>query len=158
MTRRPSLRSNAPSTAGAGHGTREPERARVPKWLRILLPAVLILVWLTAAGVGGPYFGKVSEVSSNDQTSYLPESADATQVQALLGEFNDSDAIPAIVVFVGEEELARALGALLPRLAAESIILVERASKAPEPAWPAGITLDRRKDYGDTTLWWASAD
>lgn len=59
---------------------------------------------------------------------------------------------------VGEEELARALGALLPRLAAESIILVERASKAPEPAWPAGITLDRRKDYGDTTLWWASAD
>ncbi|MBX3091971.1 MAG: 16S rRNA (guanine(966)-N(2))-methyltransferase RsmD [Cryobacterium sp.] len=59
---------------------------------------------------------------------------------------------------VGEDELARALSSLRPRLASEAIILVERASKAPEPAWPAGITLDRRKDYGDTTLWWASAD
>src|SRR5690606_21308719 len=62
-------------------------RRRVPTWLRVLLPAVLILAWLTAAGFGGPLFGKVGEVSSNDQTSYLPESADATQVQALLGEF-----------------------------------------------------------------------
>ncbi|MFC5338445.1 MMPL family transporter [Leucobacter denitrificans] len=83
----------------------ESRRTRVPKWLRVLLPAVLILVWLTAAGIGGPYFGKVSEVSSNDQTSYLPESADATQVRALLGEFNDSDAIPAVLVFTSETEL-----------------------------------------------------
>ncbi|MDN3443006.1 MMPL family transporter, partial [Microbacterium sp. APC 3901] len=51
-------------------------------------------------------FGKVDEVSSNDQTSYLPESADATQVQKLLGEFNDSDAIPAIAVFVSDDELS----------------------------------------------------
>lgn len=89
-------------------GAPEPVRARVPRWLRIFLPAVLILVWLTAAGIGGPYFGKVEEVSSNDQTTFLPESADATQVQALLGEFSDSEAIPAIVVFVGEEELTPA--------------------------------------------------
>lgn len=77
-----------------------------PRWLRILLPAVLILAWLTAAGIGGPYFGKVSEVSSNDQTSYLPASADATKVQTLLGEFNDSKAIPAIVVFVSKGKLS----------------------------------------------------
>lgn len=86
--------------------TTESVRRRVPRWLRILLPAVLILVWLTAAGIGGPYFGKVEEVSSNDQTTFLPESADATQVQQLLGEFNDSDVIPAVVVFVGDEELS----------------------------------------------------
>lgn len=55
--------------------------------------------------MGGPLFGKVSEVSSNDQTTYLPSSADATEVQSLLGEFTDSDAIPAIVVFVGDGEL-----------------------------------------------------
>ncbi|CAG7608435.1 MMPL family transporter [Leucobacter soli] len=82
-----------------------PERSPVPRWLRVLLPAVLILVWFTIAGIGGPYFGKVSEVSSNDQTTYLPASADATKVQALLGEFNDSTAIPAIVVFTGQEAL-----------------------------------------------------
>lgn len=85
--------------------TPTPPRSSVPRWLRIFLPSALILVWLAAAGIGGPYFGKVSEVASNDQTTYLPESADATQVQALFGEFNDSDAIPAIVVFVGHEAL-----------------------------------------------------
>ncbi|MBP6685210.1 MAG: MMPL family transporter, partial [Leucobacter sp.] len=55
--------------------------------------------------MGGPYFGKVSEVSSNDPTAYLPESADATQVRKLLTEFSDSDTIPAIVVFTSEHEL-----------------------------------------------------
>lgn len=80
-------------------------RVRRRSWTRVLIPALLILVWLAGAGLGGPLFGKVSEVSSNDQTSYLPSSADATQVQQLLGEFSDSDAIPAIVVFVGDSEL-----------------------------------------------------
>ncbi|ALZ98816.1 MMPL family transporter [Corynebacterium glutamicum] len=74
--------------------------------LRIILPALLILLWFAGAGIGGPYFGKVSEVSSNDQTLYLPESADASRVQQLVGEFSDSDAIPAVVVFTGEAPLS----------------------------------------------------
>lgn len=82
-----------------------PKRSGIAKWLRVLIPAVLIIVWLTAAGVGGPYFGKVDEVSSNDQTTFLPESADATQVQELSGDFTDSDDVPAITVFVGDSEL-----------------------------------------------------
>lgn len=75
------------------------------RWLRVFLPATVILLWLAAAGIGGPYFGKVSEVSSNEQSSYLPESADATQVQALLDDFTEGDAIPLIAVFVGESAL-----------------------------------------------------
>lgn len=82
------------------------ERTRRHSWFRVLIPVALILVWLVGAGLGGPLFGKVDEVSSNDQTSYLPESADATQVQKLLGEFNDSDAIPAIAVFVSDGDLS----------------------------------------------------
>ncbi len=109
MTDRSRLATTTTTSSAGGASERpEPARSRVPKWLRVLLPAVLILIWLTAAGIGGPYFGKVSEVSSNDQTSYLPESADATQVQQLLGDFNDSDAIPAIVVFVSQSELTEA--------------------------------------------------
>ena len=81
------------------------ERSRRHSWVRVLIPVALILVWLAGASFGGPLFGKVDEVSSNDQTTYLPESADATKVQALLGEFNDSDAIPAIAVFTSEDEL-----------------------------------------------------
>lgn len=80
-------------------------REPVPKWIRVLLPAALILIWFAGAGIGGPYFGKVSEVSSNDQTSYLPESADATQVQALLGDFTESDAIPAVIVLAADRAL-----------------------------------------------------
>ena len=85
-------------------------RARIRKhsWARVLVPVALILIWLVGASLGGPLFGKVDEVSSNDQTSYLPESADATTVQELLGEFNDTDAIPAIAVFVGDAELSDA--------------------------------------------------
>lgn len=85
-----------------------PLRERSPRrsWARVLLPAALILVWLAGASLGGPLFGRIDEVSSNDQTTYLPESADATQVQQRLGEFTDSDAIPAIAVFTSESELS----------------------------------------------------
>ncbi|MHA3723461.1 MMPL family transporter [Leucobacter sp. HY1910] len=78
------------------------------RWLRILIPALLILLWVGAGSVGGPYFGKVSEVSSNDQTTYLPSSADATQVQQRLADFRDSEAIPAVVVITGDEKLSEA--------------------------------------------------
>lgn len=61
---------------------------------------MLILLWLTAASIGGPYFGKVSEVATNDQTSFLPASADATEVQAALDGFREGDDIPALVLFV----------------------------------------------------------
>jgi len=80
-------------------------RIRRFSWGRVLIPALLVIAWLVGAGLGGPLFGKVDEVSSNDQTSYLPSSADATQVQELLGEFNDADAIPAVVVFVADEKI-----------------------------------------------------
>lgn len=75
------------------------------RWIRILLPAVLILIWFTGAGLGGPLFGKIDEVSSNDQTSYLPESAEATEVRGVLGEFLGDGSIPAIVVFSSDSTI-----------------------------------------------------
>lgn len=84
------------------------ERSRRHSWVRVFLPVALILVWLVGASLGGPLFGKVDEVSSNDQTTYLPESSEATEVQQLLGEFNDIDAIPAIAVFTSDEALTEA--------------------------------------------------
>ncbi len=58
---------------------------------------------------------------------------------------------------LGEEALARDLELLAPLLAADAIVVVERSSRSPEPVWPAGIELDRRRDYGETTLWWSGA-
>ena len=66
---------------------------------------MLVLVWLIGGSVGGPYFGKVDEVATNDQSSFLPESADATQVSERLPDFLGSDTIPAVVVVTGESAL-----------------------------------------------------
>lgn len=75
------------------------KRGAVPKWVRVLVPSVLIVVWFIAGGLGGPYFGKISEVASNDQSTFLPESAESTQVSKELKKFQDQQSIPAIVVF-----------------------------------------------------------
>jgi RND superfamily putative drug exporter len=74
-------------------------------WLRIGIPALLVLIWLAGGSIGGPYFGKVDEVSSNDRLSFLPESADATQVNERLADFLGGDSIPAVVVVTGDGEL-----------------------------------------------------
>jgi len=58
---------------------------------------------------------------------------------------------------LGERELARDLRLLAPKLAEHATVVVERSSRSPEPAWPNGIAPERRRDYGETTLWWASA-
>src|SRR5699024_3636179 len=71
--------------------------------LRILLPALIILAWIAAAGIGGPYFGKVSEVSTNDSGAYLPTTAEATRVQERLPDFLGDDAIPAIIIITSAD-------------------------------------------------------
>lgn len=57
---------------------------------------------------------------------------------------------------VDNDEVSRTLAALAPRLAPGATIILERASASPEPTWPEGMSVDRSKNYGDTTLWWAS--
>lgn len=78
-------------------------RERVPFWLRWLVPVVLVLTWLGLAGVGGPTFGRLEEVSSNDQASFLPASAEATEAQDWQAKFRDSDEVPGIVVIEKNE-------------------------------------------------------
>lgn len=58
---------------------------------------------------------------------------------------------------LAETDLTSALDALAPLLSADAVVLVERSTRSPEPGWPTGIALDRRRAYGETTLWWACA-
>ncbi len=85
------MRDSGTSTSAA--------RTLRPKWQRVAVTTLLICVWLAVAAVGGPYFGRVDEVSSNDPSAYLPDSAEATTVQRQLGAFVGTGAIPAVVVF-----------------------------------------------------------
>ncbi len=71
---------------------------KVPFWLRWLLPVVLVITWLGIAGIGGPTFGRLDEVSSNDQASFLPAGAEATEAGDWQAKFRDSDEIPAVVI------------------------------------------------------------
>ena len=71
---------------------------KVPFWLRWLIPVVLVITWLGIAGIGGPTFGRLDEVSSNDQASFLPAGAEATEAGDWQAKFRDSEEIPAIVI------------------------------------------------------------
>jgi RND superfamily putative drug exporter len=92
-------------------------------WLRVLLPVVVVLIWLVGAAVGGPTFGRLEEVASNDQASFLPASAESTEAGELQQQFSDSEAIPAVIVAESEtaipqeelgtyEDLGATLGAV----------------------------------------------
>lgn len=78
------------------------------RWLRRLAPALLILVWLAIASFGGPTFGKLSSVSTNDQAAFLPASAQSTKVQEIQTKFRNSNSIPAIVVIESERQISQA--------------------------------------------------
>ncbi len=75
------------------------------RWLRIALPVFFILVWLALASFGGPTFGKLSGVISNNQASFLPASAESTEVLNIQKRFYSSDTVPAVAVIVSKAEL-----------------------------------------------------
>lgn len=83
------------------------------KLTRIASALALVIVWLIIAGLGGPTFGKISDVSTNDRTTFLPASSESTQVSELTPEFSDSQGIPAIIAGetsdVGEVDLTERL-------------------------------------------------
>lgn len=76
----------------------------VPKWLRILLPSVVIVVWLAMAGIGGPYFGRVEEVSDSDLSAFLPSSSEAAKVSKAAEAFRSEDTVPSIILFEAESD------------------------------------------------------
>lgn len=55
-----------------------------------------------------------------------------------------------------ESELAGTLTLLVPRLRPGATVVIERASRSPEPPLPSGLVATRAKRYGDTTLWWST--
>ncbi|PXY38203.1 MMPL family transporter [Prauserella flavalba] len=88
--------------------------------LRWLVPALIMIGWLAIGGFGGPFAGKLSDVSENDNSAFLPASAEATEVQRLQERFTQNEAVPAIVV--AERE-----GGVTP---ADRAYLEERAGEA----------------------------
>ena len=60
---------------------------------------------------------------------------------------------------VDDETVATTLQGLVDHdwLVPGALVVVERSSRSPEPGWPGGFTDQRRKRYGETTLWYGHA-
>ncbi|MBQ0963899.1 MMPL family transporter [Streptomyces sp. RK23] len=76
-----------------------PRRARRARWL---VPVLLLLVWLVVGGALGPYAGKLGEVATNDQASFLPRSAESTRVVDAQKAFQQDETLPVIVVWTAD--------------------------------------------------------
>lgn len=86
------------------------KKVKAPKKFTFLA-AIVVLVWLTVTGVAGPLFGKLSEVQENDNSAFLPTTAESSQVSEIATQFTSSDSLPALVVVTGDltkENLAKA--------------------------------------------------
>ncbi len=76
-----------------------PRSARRARWL---VPVLLLLVWLVVGGALGPYAGKLGEVATNDQASFLPRSAESTRVVEEQKAFQQDETLPVIVVWTSD--------------------------------------------------------
>jgi putative drug exporter of the RND superfamily len=73
---------------------RRTSTGRKATWL-----AVAVAVgWLLIGSAVGPLSGKLSEVQTNDNASFLPASAESTLVANEAAAFNDQESFPALVV------------------------------------------------------------
>lgn len=51
-------------------------------------------------------------------------------------------------------ELRHVLESLVTRLAPAGVAILERSARDRAPEWPDGLELQRRRDYGETALYW----
>ena len=54
-----------------------------------------------------------------------------------------------------DQQVSAALTALLPWLAEDAVVAVERATRGPDLEWPEGLQAERSRRYGEATLWYA---
>lgn len=75
-------------------------KARKGLWLAMLS----IIVWLAIGGFSGQAFSKISNVQENDNSAFLPESAESTEAGKLIIKFSDQalDLLPTLLIFVGD--------------------------------------------------------
>lgn len=79
---------------------RQTGRARKGLWISILI----IIGWLSIGGIAGPVFSKISNVQENDNSAFLPQSAESTVASKIIVKFSDqaSDVLPTLLLAVGD--------------------------------------------------------
>jgi RND superfamily putative drug exporter len=107
----------------------DPSVATRRRWV---LPALVVLVWVVIGALAGPYSGKLSEVQKNDNASFLPANAEATQVADLQKKFSDQVVNPTVIVY----ERTSGITAADRAKAASDVAAVQRSSAVVGPVSP----------------------
>jgi RND superfamily putative drug exporter len=78
-------------------------RSKKPNRRHIAAAALVIFIWLGASGVFGPLFGKLTSVQENNNSAFLPDSAESTEAAKIIAKFSSTaDAqLPALVLLEG---------------------------------------------------------
>ena len=97
-------------------------KGRKPMWFAILA----VVVWMGISSVVGPLFGQLSTVQKNDNSKFLPDSAESTQVSTLSAKFQAgaTDQLPTLVLFEGAVDPAKvaATNAFLQTLITKELV------------------------------------
>ena len=110
------------------------ERRRVRAGRGAILLAVGVAVaWLLIGGAVGPLAGKLSEVQSNDNASFLPATAESTRVADEQATFIESASFPELIVITSPDG-----GALSPDQVSQAQAY---AQAIPALALPDGSTI-----------------
>lgn len=80
----------------------------------------------------------------------------AERVERYLSAVPTGDVDVALLDPPYDEDPLPVLGALLPWLAADAVVVLERRSRDAPLAWPAGFAPIRSRRYGEATLWYGS--
>jgi len=65
---------------------------------------LVVIAWFIITGVFGPLFGKLTSVQENNNSSFLPKGAEATQASEVIQTFSGKDSFnfPTLILFEGD--------------------------------------------------------
>ncbi|MEI6811459.1 MAG: MMPL family transporter [Actinomycetes bacterium] len=84
-------------------------KRKKPHRRRFWAAIVVIVIWFGASGVFGPLFGKLSTVQENDNSAFLPDSAESTEASKIIANFSKdaNTQIPTLVLLEGSVDAAK---------------------------------------------------
>ncbi len=108
--------------------------ARSVRWM---LPALVLLLWLGAAGPLAGLSSQLTSVQENDTAAFLPDSAESTRVTALQQGFQETPAIPTLLLWESPGAIAPpTLGVISERVAEATRLTREAGALVGEPSPP----------------------
>ncbi len=105
-------------------------RTRRPR----LVAALVVLLWLAVSAVGGPLVGRLAEVQKNDNASFVPATAESTEVADFVQRASATNDLPYLLVLESPT-------AITPAQQAAAAALAEKLPTVPLPELGAGRTI-----------------